>query len=145
MAPGILELALWLREASNGGMRRPLVVLLAIALSGPGLFAAGQQASETKDPPVSLARIKRELNRPRQVESLNELRLAYYVSVSADAPQVNIFKDFDWKHGTVPGSAPSHQELFQQVTPKEFSAPVADFTAIAAWLGSRMIHRKPSP
>jgi hypothetical protein len=114
-------------------------LVLAVAIPAP---LAAQQTQPASDPPVNLAYIKRKLAETRQIQSLDQFRLAYYVTVSAEAPQVNIFKDFDWKHGTVPGSPPSHQELFQQVTPQEFSAPVADFTAIAAWLGSKIAHKK---
>jgi hypothetical protein len=122
-------------------MLRPVLIALVLALAVRAPLAAAQQAPSA-DPPVSLARIKRALQDSRRHDSLDQLRLAYYVSVVASEPQINIFKDFDWKHGTVPGSPPSHQELFQQVTPQEFSAPVADFTAIAAWLGSKIIHKK---
>jgi hypothetical protein len=118
----------------------PVLFALVLAVPAPPPAAAQQPASA--DLPVSMARIKRALQESRRHDSLDQLRLAYYVSVVASEPRVNIFKDFDWKHGTVPGSPPSHQELFQQVTPQEFSAPVADFTAIAAWLGSKIIHKK---
>src|SRR5437762_1115911 len=99
-------------------MLRPVLIALALALPAPAPLAAAQQAPSA-DPPVSLARIKRALQDSRRHEALDQLRLAYYVSVVASEPQVNIFKDFDWKHGTVPGSPPTHQELFQQVTPQE--------------------------
>ena len=122
-------------------MLRPVLVALLFVLPVSAPPAAAHQAP-SEDPPVSLARIKRALQDSRRQDSLDQLRLAYYVSVVASEPRINIFKDFDWKHGTVPGSPPSHQELFRQVTPQEFSAPVADFTAIAAWVGSKIAHKK---
>jgi hypothetical protein len=125
-------------------MRRAAVAALVLAIAIPAWPLAAQEPQAPADPPVSLARIKRALAQTHSVESLDQLRLAYYVSVTADEPQINIFKDFDWKHGPVPGSPPSHQELFQQVTPKEFSAPVADFTSIAAWVGSKIARKKPA-
>jgi hypothetical protein len=125
-------------------MRRSLFLALVLAMAGPPPFAAAQQSQSPPDPPVSLERIKRQLAQKQQVQSLDQLRLAYYVSVTANAPEVNIFKDFDWKHGRVPDSPPTARELFQQVTPIEFSAPVMDFTQVGAWLGSKIFHKKSS-
>jgi hypothetical protein len=38
----------------------------------------------------------------------------------------------------VPFTAPSHQELFDQVTPREFRAPAADILGAAVWLGTKL-------
>ena len=122
-------------------MRRPVLAALVLAVAIPVPLAA-QQAQPAPDPPVSLAHIKRKLAETRQVQSLDQFRLAYYVSVSAEAPQVDIFKDFDWRKGRAKGLPPTAKELFQQVTPQEFSAPVADFTTIASWLGKKIAHKK---
>ena len=124
-------------------MRRPVVAALVLVAAMPAQLAA-QDPQRPPDPPVSLARIKRALAETRQVQSLEQFRLAYYVSVSAEAPPVDIFKGFDMKRGPAPGSPPTAKELFQQVTPIEFSAPVMDFTKIGAWLGSKIIHKKPT-
>ena len=124
-------------------MRRPVVAALLLAAVIPAPLAA-QQAEPAPDPPVSLARIKRALSETRQVQSLEQFRLEYFVSVSAEAPTVDIFKDWDWRKGRAKGLPPSAKELWQQVTPQEFSAPVMDFTAISAWLGKKIVHRKSS-
>jgi hypothetical protein len=120
-------------------MRRPILAALVLAVAIPVPLAAQQPAS---DPPVNLARIKRKLAQTHQVQSLDGFHLAYFVSVSADAPPVDIFKDFDWRKGRAKGLPPTAKELFQQVTPQEFSAPVADFTTIATWLGKKIAHKK---
>ena len=122
-------------------MRRPVLAALVLAMAIPAPLAA-QQAQPASDPPVNLARIKRKLAETRQAQSTDQFRLAYYVSVSAEAPQVDIFKDFDWRKGRAKGLPPTAKELFQQVMPQEFSAPVADFTSIAAWLGKKIVHKK---
>ena len=122
-------------------MRRPVLAALVLAVAIPAPLAA-QQAQPVPDPPVNLAHIKRKLAETRQVQSVDQFRLAYYVSVSAEAPQVDIFKDFDWRKGRAKGLPPTAKELFQQVTPQEFSAPVADFTTIASWLGKKIAHKK---
>lgn len=124
-------------------MRRPGLAALLLAVAIPAPLAAQQaRPAPAPDPPVSLVRIKRALAETRPVQSLNQFRLEYYVSVSAEAPQVNIFKDFDWRKGRAPGLPPTAKELWQQVTPQEFSAPVMDFTQIGAWLGSKIVHKK---
>jgi len=124
-------------------MRRPVLAALVLAVAIPAPLAA-QQAEPAPDPPVSLARIKRALSETRQVQSLEQFRLEYFVSVSAEAPTVDIFKDWDWRKGRAKGLPPSAKELWQQVTPQEFSAPVMDFTAIGAWLGKKIVHKKSS-
>ncbi len=124
-------------------MRRPGLAALLLAVAIPAPLAAQQaEPAAPADPPVSLVRIKRALAETRQVQSLEQFRLAYYVSVSAEAPPVNIFKDWDWRKGRAAGLPPTAQELWQQVTPQEFSAPVMDFTKIGAWLGSKIVHKK---
>ena len=125
-------------------MLPPVAVVLVIALALPGPFAAGGQGQASSELPVSLARIKRALREAPPARTLDQLKLAYYVSVTAEGPRINVFKDVDWKHGLVPGSIPSHEELFQQVTPQEFRPAVADLTAVAAWLGSKVFRRATS-
>jgi hypothetical protein len=41
----------------------------------------------------------------------------------------------------VPFSAPTHQELFNQVTPQEFRAPAADILGAAVWLGTKLARK----
>jgi hypothetical protein len=122
-------------------MRRPAIAALLFAVAIPAPLAA-QQAQPTPDPAVSIARIKRKLAETREVQSLDQFRLAYYVAVSADAPQVDIFKDWDWRKGRAPGLPPSAKDMIDIVTPQEFSAPVMDFTKIGAWLGKKIVHKK---
>lgn len=121
--------------------RRPGLAALVLAVTIPAPVVA-QQSQPAPDPPVSLVRIKRALHETRQIQSLDRFRLAYYVSVSAEAPPIDIFKGFDMRRGPAPGSPPTAKELFQQVTPQEFSAPVMDFTQVGAWLGRKIVHKK---
>jgi len=124
--------------ASNSVMMRPIALALSVALGLPAsALAQNQPTAPAKDElPVSLVRIKRALSQPAPSKSVDGLKISYYVSVTAENPPIDIFKDFDTKHGPVPGAAPTHAELFAHVTPQEFSAPAADLTAIIGWLGS---------
>jgi len=129
-------------EASNTDMKRFAAVVLAIAVLSP-TTAFAQAAPSRRDPghgpsPVSLERIKRGLQKAESNPPANRLRLSYYVAVIGDSQPIDIFKDFDTQHGAVPFTAPSHQELFDQVTPKEFRAPAADILGAAVWLGTKL-------
>ena len=117
---------------------RPIALALVVALGLPApALAQSQPAAPAKDDlPVSLVRIKRALSQPAPSKNVEGLKISYYVSVTAENPPIDIFKNFDTRHGPVPGAPPTHAELFAHVTPQEFRAPPADFTAIIGWLGS---------
>src|SRR5262245_25943098 len=117
-------------------MMRPVALALVVALGSPASALAQSQAAAKDELPVSLARIKRALNQPAPSKMLEGLKISYFVSVTAENPPIDLFKDFDLKHGPVPHSAPTHAELFAHVTPQEVSAPAADLTAIVGWLGT---------
>ena len=123
-------------------MKRLAVVVLAVALLLPAPAAAqgGQVRPDTArdSSPVSLKRIKRGLQEAQAHPPPNRLRLSYYVAVVGETPPINLFKDFDTINGAVPYTAPSHQELFNQVTPREFRAPAADILGAAVWLGTTL-------
>jgi hypothetical protein len=123
-------------------MKRHAAVVLAVALLSPApAVAQGGQVrpdAATDSSPVSLKRIKRGLQEAQAHPPPNRLRLSYYVAVVGETPPINLFKDFDPVHGAVPYTAPSHQELFDQVTPREFRAPSADILGAAVWLGTKL-------
>jgi len=124
-------------------MTRLAALVLAVALLPPTpAFAEDAQNrpdSEKQSPPVSLKRIKRGLQEAQSRPASNRLKLSYYVAVVGEnSKPIDLFKDFDTIHGAVPFTAPSHQELFEQVTPKEFRAPAADILGAAVWLGTKL-------
>jgi hypothetical protein len=129
-------------EASNTGMKRLAAVVLAVAvmLPAPVLAQDGQTRVDgsKNTSPVSLKRIKRALQEAQAQPPSNRLRLSYYVAVVGESQPIDLFKDFDTTHGAVPFTAPSHQELFDQVTPREFRAPSADLLGAAMWLGTKL-------
>ncbi len=127
-------------------MKRSAALLLAVALALPTSAAAQSQDSaavKADRSPVSLARIKRGLREtPTQPLLLSDrVLLSYYVSVIGESPPINVFKDFDTRRGVVPFSAPTHQELFSQVTPQEFRAPAADILGAARWIKAKFAKR----
>ena len=112
-----------------------------IALLGVLAGAGGAQAQETLDVsrlPLNLDRIQRELRQSAIREEREGLNLRYVVDVYGQAPPlVLIGPDDDLVYGPVPQGAPTHREMIEQVTPKEYRAPAADFSALLRWLAER--------
>jgi hypothetical protein len=123
-------------------MKRYAAAVLAgaLLLPAPTLAQGGQDRPDAgKDAlPVSLKRIKRGLQEAQSQPPSHRLKLSYYVAVVGQSEPINLFKDFDTIHGAVPFTAPSHQELLEQVTPREFRAPAADLLGAAVWLGTKL-------
>ena len=77
--------------------------------------ATAQESSETprfnaEDLPVSLERIKRQLNRlPVGDEERSLLHLSYYVEVYGRAPRINVIQHFDIHNGQVRMAHPPTQ------------------------------------
>ena len=88
--------------------------------------------------PLNLARIQRELRRSTVREERDGLNLRYVVEVYGQAPPIVLFGSADnLVYGPVPYGAPTHKEMIEQVTPKEYRAPAADFGALIRWLAER--------
>ena len=137
-------------------MRRGIAVILVLALTAPG--AAWAQAAPTQAPPskspgessqppvdasklgVSLSRIKRELAQAEAVDALPEdgrLRFSFTVDVVGQAPKINFLEGFPLS-GAVPYGSPTHQEVLDVLTPKEFRSPVMPFSAVAVWAAQQL-------
>ena len=122
-------------------IKRGRAVLALLA----GLAGAGGQASlraqETVDVsrlPLNLNRIQRELRQSAVREERQGLNLHYVIDVYGQAPPIVIFgPDDNLVRGPVPYGAPTHRDMIEQVTPKEYRAPAADFSALVRWLAER--------
>jgi hypothetical protein len=128
-------------------MRAGTVVVLALGLVAP---AAAQQRPQPAQPapqmaidvsrlPLNLHRIHRELQQSSTVrEQRDGLNLRYQIEVFGRAPEIKLFLPEDnLTTGPVPYGAPTHQEIIRHITPKEFSSPVMDFSALARWLAQK--------
>ena len=115
-----------------------LVFSLTIIAAGP---ATAQESSETpwfdtEALPISLERIKRQLDRlPVRDEERNLLYLSYYVEVYGRAPRINVVQNFDIHNGQVPYGAPSHAEMIAVATPREFRTPALMLFPLFGWTG----------
>ncbi len=88
--------------------------------------------------PLNLERIQRELRKSTIREERDGLMLRYQVEVYGRAPQIELFGPEDnLTTGPVPYGAPTHQEMIDHVTPREFRSPVMDFGALFRWLAEK--------
>jgi hypothetical protein len=88
--------------------------------------------------PIDLHRIERQLRQTSEREELDGLRLRYFVDVYGTAPRIQFFApEVDLMFGPTPRGAPTHREMLDFVTPKEFRSPPMDFAAFMRWLADR--------
>jgi hypothetical protein len=125
------------------------LTLLGVLLLGLALPASAQQpapapaAVPVSEEPVidatklgvSLSRIAVGLKTAESKQQTNPggLRLEYMVQVYGLAPKIRLFDGVDLVGGTVPGSAPTHNQVIDHLTPKSFSAPALPVSALAFW------------
>jgi hypothetical protein len=118
--------------------------MLTGILAGPA--AAQDPPGNGAKPPVpidaskllNVARVQRQLQRTIERERLQGTTLRYNIDVFARSPQIEIFApDVDLQFGPVPFSAPTHQDMLDVVTPREFRSPIMDFSNLLRWLQNR--------
>ncbi|MGE0443971.1 MAG: hypothetical protein AB7P99_01985 [Vicinamibacterales bacterium] len=122
--------------------------VLALALSAAARPAAAQERPQQPEArqqqestidvsklPLDLRRIERELERTREREEFENMRLRAFVDVFGRAPQIEFFApNENLSTGPVPWGAPTHQQMLDIMTPQEFRAPAMDFAAFMRWL-----------
>jgi hypothetical protein len=122
--------------------------LVALLIIGVAHVAAAQQNSadgnrlsvsvDVSRLPIDLAKITRQLRQTEGTESHTGLHIRYTIDVYGAAPRIEFFtKEDNLQTGPVPYGAPTHREMINQVTPQEFRAPIADFSALLRWLADR--------
>jgi hypothetical protein len=84
---------------------------------------------------VSLTRIQRGLfiAESREKQSGDAMRLEFNVQVYGKAPRIEVLNGVDLSNGGVPGSAPSHRQMIDFVTPVIYRTPVMPVSALAFW------------
>ncbi len=108
---------------------------LCAGFAGPAMAGQGKSADgtvvtvtpgvELDRLPVNVARIGKQLRQTEVREERNGLRLRYDIQVYGDAPRFKLVTPLDnLLIGGVPNSAPTHNDMIRQMTPKEFSTPV---------------------
>lgn len=125
-------------------MRFLPAALIVLSLAAPAVAQDGvrvardSSAVDVEQLPIDLKRIQRELRQASDVERREGLNLRYTIQIYGSAPPLQIFnEDANLVNGPVPYGAPSHQEIINHITPKEYRKPVADFSALLRWLAER--------
>ncbi len=85
---------------------------------------AAQETVDVSRLPLNLDRIQRELHR-------------FAIREERQGPEPPLRPEANLVYGPVPYSAPTHREMIEHVTPKEYRAPAADFSALLRWLWDR--------
>jgi len=116
-------------------MTSRLSVLLVLALTAP---AAAQETLDVSKLPLDLERIHKVLKQGTVREERDGLNLRYTVEVFGQAPPLELFTPGEsLTTGPVPDSAPTHRDMIEHVTPREYRAPPADLSALFRWLAER--------
>ena len=88
--------------------------------------------------PLNLNRVQRQLQAAIEREDSGRSILRYNVNVVAKAPPIQLITpQDDVRYAPTPYGAPTHQDMINHVTPKEFSSPVMDFNNLIRWIQSR--------
>ena len=89
---------------------------------------------------VSLSRIQKQLRvaESKEKQTADGLRLEFNIQVFGTAPKIEMLKGVDLVNGGVPGSAPSHTQMIEFVTPQIYRTPALPVSAFAAWAAQRI-------
>ena len=120
-------------------MNLKLASLIGLLVFAAADAATAQQTSvDVKRLPIDLTKVTRELRQSSATESRSGLNIRYRVDVYGQAPRIDLFTTRDnLTHGQAPYGAPTHREMIDQVTPKEYRAPFADFGSRIRWLNDK--------
>jgi len=106
-----------------------LAVALATGLAAPVAAAAQEPdaepavaAPDTGRLPVSLDRIRQRLETTAEAQEGRRdlLDLSFYIDVYARAPAIELLRNFDLDSETVSYGAPTHLEMREAATPREW-------------------------
>ena len=117
-------------------------VIVALFVLGIAAAAEAQTRSapsvDVSQLPINLDRVQRKLQQSSVREEREGLNLRYIIEVFGQAPALVIFsKEDNLVNGPFPHGAPTHREMIEHVTPKEYRAPAADIGALIRWLAER--------
>ena len=99
---------------------------------------AARETVDVSRLPLNLDRIQRALRQSAIREERQGLNLRYVIDVFGQAPPLVVFtKEDNLLTGPVAYGAPTHREMIEHVTPREYRAPAADFSALLRWLANR--------
>lgn len=117
-----------------------ITAALAQEQASPAPSASTQAGVDVDRLPIDLQRIERQLRLGiAEREEFDGVRLRYFVDVFGAAPRIELFApNENLTTGPVPWGAPTHREMVDQVTPKEFRSPPMDFSAVMRWFSEKL-------
>ena len=120
-------------------MNLKLASLIGLLVFAAADAATAQQTSvDVKRLPIDLTKVTRELRQSAATESRSGLNIRYRVDVYGQAPRIDLFTTQDnLAHGQAPYGAPTHRDMIEHVTPKEYRAPFADIGNLIRWLNDK--------
>ena len=126
-----------------------LLVILSLAVPAWAQDRGGQPAPASESTidatklGVSLSRIKKGLRtlETRDERSGSPLRLEFQVRVYGTAPRIDVLGGVDLMYGDSPGSAPTHRQIIEFVTPVIYRTPVMPLSALGGWVVSHLWQR----
>ena len=109
--------------------------ILAAAFLSSTLASACRAAQDKVDVgqvcPSTWPRIQQQLQQTTVRDESEGLNLRYFVDVYGQAPRIELFpkREPGLFTGPPPYGAPTHRQMIEQITPQEYRAPAADFSA----------------
>lgn len=84
---------------------------------------------------VSLSRIQRGLfiAESREKQGGSAMHLEFNVQVYGQSPKIEVLEGVDLFNGAVPGTAPSHRQVIEHLTPQIYRTPTLPVSALAMW------------
>ena len=111
---------------------------LALPVAGAAQEPEAKSAVEVVDAselPVSLDRIKRRMaeTAPAEEGRRGLLNLNFYVDVYARAPAIELLRNFDLDSETVSYGSPTHREMLEAATPREWRPRAISTGNLLGW------------
>jgi len=107
--------------------------------------APAQKQSETPIDPnklgVSIAKIQRGLfiaSERDKSKADGGIRLEFNVQVYGKAPRIEVLNGLDLFNGAVPGTAPTHGQMLEYITPAIYRTPTMPLSALAFWAAKQV-------
>jgi len=112
-----------------------LIACLAAPCSAQDAPAKPEPEIDVTKLGVSLKRIQRGLfiAESREKQGGSALHLEFNVQVYGQAPKIEVLKGVDLLNGPVPGTAPSHRQVIDFLTPQIYRTPGMPVSALAMW------------
>ena len=120
-----------------GAVAGPLEAQQAAPAPAPAPTTQPAPAIDVSKLPINLSRLQQKLKESAEAADASKIR--FKVDVVGQAPPIQIFRPGDdLRFGPTPNSLPTHQDMMEVATPREFRSPVMDFSNLMRWIQSTL-------